>query len=111
MIMFFMAWALIETNFSSNIVTTTVVSSVALSILTALPQGSINIGAVLAMIGFAAAVCNMTPAGQSTVNTVAIGSGYTDTKTMFFIGLITAIIAFIVLVFLAYPLASVLMPY
>ena len=111
MIMFFMAWALIETNFSSNIVTTTVVSSVALSILTALPQGSINIGAVLAMIGFAAAVCNMTPAGQSTVNTVAIGSGYTDTKTMFFIGLITAIIAFIVLVFLAYPLASALMPY
>ena len=71
----------------------------------------INIGAVLAMIGFAAAVCNMTPAGQSTVNTVAIGSGYTDTKTMFFIGLITAIIAFIVLVFLAYPLASALMPY
>ena len=63
------------------------------------------------MIGFAAAVCNMTPAGQSTVNTVAIGSGYTDTKTMFSIGLITAIIAFIVLAFLAYPLASALMPY
>ena len=79
MILFFMTWAVVETNFSSNIVTTTVVSAVALSVLTALPAGSVNVGAVVCMVGFAAAICNMTPAGQSTVNTVAIGSGWTDT--------------------------------
>lgn len=108
MIAFFVLWALIETNFSSNIVTTTVVSSVALTVLTAINNAAISIAAVIMMIGFAASVCNMTPAGQSTVNTVAIGSSYTDTKSMFIWGLIVAIIAFLVLVFISYPLASLI---
>ena len=106
MIMFFMTWAVVETNFSSNIVTTTVVSAVALSVLTALPEGSVNVGAVVCMVGFAAAICNMTPAGQSTVNTVAIGSGWTDTKSMFIWGGIFAVMGILVLTFIAYPLGS-----
>ena len=106
MIMFFMTWAVVETNFSSNIVTTTVVSAVALSVLTALPAGSVNVGAVVCMVGFAAAICNMTPAGQSTVNTVAIGSGWTDTKSMFIWGGIFAVMGILVLTFIAYPLGS-----
>lgn len=106
MILFFMTWALIETNFSSNIVTTTVVSAVALTVLATLPSGSVSIGAIISMIGFAAAVCNMTPAGQSTVNTVAIGSGYTDTKSMFVWGLVTAIIALLTLTFIGYPIGA-----
>ena len=53
MILFFMTWAVVETNFSSNIVTTTVVSAVALSVLTALPAGSVNVGVVVCMVGFA----------------------------------------------------------
>ena len=56
LILFFMTWAVVETNFSSNIVTTTVVSSVALSVLTALPAGSVNVGVVVCMVGFAAAI-------------------------------------------------------
>lgn len=110
MIMFFVAWALIETNFSSNIVTTTVVSSVALTVLTALGDSGVAIGTLISMIGFSAAVCSMTPAGQSTVNTVAIGSGYTDTKSMFVWGFITAVIAFAVLCFIGYPLGSIIIP-
>ena len=106
MILFFMTWAVVETNFSSNIVTTTVVSAVALSVLTALPAGSVNVGAVVCMVGFAAAICNMTPAGQSTVNTVAIGSGWTDTKSMFIWGGIFAVMGILVLTFIAYPLGS-----
>lgn len=106
LILFFMTWAIVETNFSSNIVTTTVVSAVALSVLTALPAGSVNVGAVVCMVGFAAGVCNMTPAGQSTVNTVAIGSGWTDTKSMFVWGGVFALMAILVLSFIAYPLGS-----
>lgn len=109
MILFFMIWAVIETNFSSNIVTTTVVSAVALSVLSALPSGSVNIAAVVSMVGFAAAISNMTPAGQSTVNTVAIGSGWTDTKSMFIWGGLFAIAGIIVLSFIAYPLGSLVM--
>lgn len=108
MILFFMTWAILETNFSSNIVTTTVVSAVALSVLTVLPEGSVSVGAVVCMVGFAAAVCNMTPAGQSTVNTVAIGSGWTDTKSMFIWGGIFAVWAILVLTFFAYPLGSLM---
>lgn len=109
MILFFTTWAVIETNFSSNIVTTTVVSAVALSVLSALPSGSVNIAAVVSMVGFAAAISNMTPAGQSTVNTVAIGSGWTDTKSMFIWGGLFAIAGIIVLSFIAYPLGSLVM--
>ena len=106
MILFFMTWAVLETNFSSNIVTTTVVSAVALSVLTAMPAGSVSVGAVLAMVGFSAAVCNMTPAGQSTINTVAIGSGWTSAKDMFIWGGIFAVMAVLVLTYIGYPLGA-----
>lgn len=106
MVCFFMIWAVVETNFSSNIVTTTVVSAVALAVLTALPAGSVNVATVVCMVGFAAAVCSMTPAGQSTINTVAIGTGWTNTKSMFIWGGYMAIIAILVLSFITYPLAS-----
>lgn len=106
MIMFFMAWAIIETNFSSNIVTTTVVSAVALSVLTALPAGSVSVGSVVCMVGICAAICNMTPAGQSTINTVAIGSGWTNAKSMFIWGGLFAVMAVLVLTFISYPLGA-----
>lgn len=106
MVIFFMTWAIIQTNFSSNIVTTTVVSSVALSVLTALPKGTVNVATVVSMVGFAAAICSMTPAGQSTINTVAIGSGWTTTKSMFIWGGFIAIAGIIVLSLFTYPLAS-----
>ena len=108
MILFFMTWAILETNFSSNIVTTTVVSAVALSVLTAMPAGSVSVGAVLMMVGFSAAVCNMTPAGQSTINTVAIGSGWTTAKDMFIWGGFFAVMAIIVLTFVGYPLGEMI---
>ena len=108
MILFFMTWAILETNFSSNIVTTTVVSAVALSVLTSMPAGSVSVGSVLAMVGFAAAVCNMTPAGQSTINTVAIGSGWTTAKDMFIWGGIFAVMAILVLTYIGYPLGAMI---
>ncbi|MCJ7836995.1 anion permease [Cuneatibacter sp. NSJ-177] len=109
LILFFIAWAVIETNFSSNIVTTTVVSAVALSVLTALPEGTISIAPIVCLVGFGAGICNMTPAGQSTVNTVAIGSGWTDAKSMFVWGGIYALLAILVMAFVGYPLGSLFM--
>ena len=53
-----------------------------------------------------AAICNTTPAGQSTINTVAIGSGYTTSKDMFIFGLIFAVLAIICIAFIGYPIAS-----
>jgi sodium-dependent dicarboxylate transporter 2/3/5 len=73
-----------------------------------MPEGSISVGAVLAMVGFSAAICNMTPAGQSTINTVAIGSGWTDAKSMFVWGGVFALLAIVVLTFVGYPLGAAL---
>jgi sodium-dependent dicarboxylate transporter 2/3/5 len=109
LIIFFVTWCVIETNFSSNIVTTTVVSAVALTVLTALPAGSVNIAAVISLIGFGAAICNMTPAGQSTINTVAIGSGWTTTKDMFIWGGVFSVLAILVMSFIGYNIATLVM--
>ena len=72
LVLFFVTVAIIETNFSSNIVTTTLITSIIIAVSSALPQGSVNVGALVAIIGLCAAICNMTPAGQSTTIPAAI---------------------------------------
>ena len=109
LVLFFIAWAVLETNFSSNIVTTTVVSSIALAVTLALPAGTVSVPAIVCLIGFGAGVCNMTPAGQSTVNTVAIASGWTDSKSMFIWGGVFALAAILIMSFVGYPIGSVVM--
>ena len=109
LVLFFVAWTVIETNFSSNIVTTTLVSSVALAVLTALPEGTVSVPTVLCLIGFSAGICNMTPAGQTTINTVAIGSGWTDARSMFVWGGIFALLAIVVMSTVGYGLGTLVM--
>ena len=109
LILFFVAWCILETNFSSNIVTTTVVSAVALSVCQALPAGILSVGAVVCLIGFGAGICNMTPAGQSTINTVAICSGWTTAKDMFIWGGVFAILAVLTMTFVGYPIGALLL--
>ena len=109
LVLFFCAWVVIQTNFASNIVTTTVVSSIAIAILSSLPSGSVNAAAVLCLIGFGAAICNMTPAAQSTINTVAIGSGRVSAKDLFVWGGIFALLAIIVMSTVGYGIGCMVM--
>ncbi len=109
LVLFFCAWVVIQTNFASNIVTTTVVSSIAVAILAALPAGTMNPAALLCLIGFGAAICNMTPAAQSTINTVAIGSGRTSARDLFLWGGIFAVLAIAVMSTLGYALGCAVM--
>ena len=109
LLLFFFTWCVLETNFSSNIVTTTVVSAVALSVCQAMPEGSIAIGAVVCLIGFGAGICNMTPAGQSTINTVAIASGWTTAKDMFLWGGVFAVLAILCMTFVGYPIGHIVL--
>lgn len=104
LIIFFFAWCILQTNFASNIVTVTIVSAIAISVLGALPAGSVNIGVVVSMLGLCAGICSMTPAGQSTINTVAIGSGWTTARDMFIWGGLMAILGIFVLSFVGYPI-------
>ena len=106
-VLFFVAWVVIQTNFFSNIVTTTIVSTIAVSLL--LTNNSVNLAVIICLIGFGAAICNMTPAGQSTINTVAIGSGYTTSKDMFIYGAIFAALAIIVLSTIGYTIGTLIL--
>ena len=101
-VIFFVTWVVIQTNFFSNIVTTTVVSTIAVTLLA--QNTNVNLAAIICLIGFGAAICNMTPAGQSTINTVAIGSSYTTSKDMFVWGAVFAVISIVVLVGIGYSI-------
>lgn len=109
LVLFFVTWCIVETNFSSNIVTVTVLSSVAISVITSLPSSNpIHLGAVLILLGFGAGIANMTAAGQAGTIPVALGTEYTTAKDMMVWGLDIAILAIFLLTFIGYPLAKLI---
>ena len=109
LVIFFVVWTIIETNFSSNIVTTTVVSSIAVAVLAALPEGTVSVAAIICLIGFGAGISNMAPAGQPTNNPVAIGSGWTDAKSMFIWGGLFSVLSIIAMCTVGYGIGSMVM--
>lgn len=109
LVLFFVVWTIIETNFSSNIVTTTVVSSIAIAVLAALPAGTVCVPAIICLVGFGAGISNMAPAGQPTNNPVAIGSGWTDAKSMFIWGGLFSVISIVCMSTIGYGIGSMVM--
>lgn len=111
LVLFFVAWCIVETNFSSSIVTATVVSSVAISVISSLNSSTngINLAAMVTMIGIGVAISNMTPAGQAGVNPIAIETEYTSAKDMLIWGAAFAVISIILITFVGYPVAKVIL--
>lgn len=108
LVLFFVTWCIIETNFSSTIVTITIVSSVVLSVIASMQSGSVSLAALMIVLAIGSAIANMTPAGMAGVNPVAISSEYTTTKDMLVWGAVVAVTAIIILTFIAYPLACLI---
>ena len=106
---FFVGWTLLQTNFASNIVTTTVVSSVAIPIAFAMPAGAVSTAALASLIGMGAGFAFMTPPGMTAVNGVAAASGWTTPRGMFLWGLAAALLSFAALTLVGYPLGSLVM--
>lgn len=109
LVAFFVAWTLIQTNFASNIVTTTVVCSIAIPLLYSMPADSVSVAAMASIIGMAAAFAFMTPPGMTSVNGVAAASGWTNAKNMFIWGGILVFLSFFVMTFFSYPIGSLIM--
>lgn len=107
LIFIFTAWACIQTNFSSNMVTVTVVTTVAIPIFQAIGN-SISIPAMVSIIGMMSAYAFATPPAMPHI-AMAIGSKWTDTGSMMKYGFIFMLITTVVTVFIGYPLASFLM--
>lgn len=99
----FAFWALLQTNFSSNMVTATVVTTVAVPIIFAVSQsGTINVTAtVAAIVGMLSAYAFMTPPSMPHI-AIASASGWSNTKHFLAYGTILAIFSLILSVTLGY---------
>ncbi len=95
-----MLWTSIETNLSSNMVTVSVVCTVAIPLTLALPN--INTEALAILIGMMASYAFATPPAMATIAFV-LGTGYTTTKEMAKYGFILMVLTTLLATFVGYP--------
>jgi len=106
MVFLFALWAAVQTNFSSNMVTVTVVCAIALPITMA--TAGINPAAVASIIGMMASFAFATPPAMATI-VFAIGSGWTSTSQMAKYGFLLMVAGVLVACGVAYPIAAMVM--
>ena len=106
---FFACFAVLLTNFLSNAVTATIVTTIMLPLALLIPE-ALNPYAMTAVVGSAANNAFATPVCTATITIIA-GSGWVTTKTTFKHGMAAAVLAMIVFVFIGYPLANLIIPY
>lgn len=99
-------WCLIQTNFSSNIVASTLVSSLAIGIYQ-LGIVNFNLKAIICLIGMLSAYAFATPSAMPSV-AIVVAKNYVKSKEIFIFGIILALFAGFISLFMAYPLAKVL---
>ncbi|MDF2803838.1 MAG: sodium:sulfate symporter [Anaerocolumna sp.] len=107
LIIIFTLWAAIQTNMSSNMVTVTVVTAVAIPLVTA-TNGVVNTAAIVSIIGMMSAYAFATPPAMPHV-AIAAGSGWVSTASLFKYGTILMIVSVVVTVAIGYPIANILM--
>ena len=105
----FIIWACIQTNFSSNMVTVTVVTTVAIPLIQA-TEGIISCPAIVSIIGMIASYAFATPPAMPHI-AMAIGSEWTDAKTILKYGFILMLISTVISITVGYPIAASIMQY
>lgn len=101
MVLIFVSWAAIQTNFSSNIVTSTLVTTAALAITSNMTN--INIEGIIILIGSMSSYAFATPPAMPSV-AIAGSSGWTNTSQMMKYGFMCMIVSIFVFTFIGYPL-------
>ena len=107
LLIIFGVWAMLQTNVSSNMVTATLVSAVASSVI-ASTGIALNLNAVVCIIGCLSSYAFATPPSMPHIAIVA-GSEYCDTKTVLTYGSVLMIISLIIALCIGYPLATLVM--
>lgn len=102
LVVFLIAWTSIQTNVSSNMVTVTVVTAIAIPLCNA-TQGAVNTAVICALIGMIASYAYATPPAHPAV-ALAIGSEKTTTGQVLKVGGAMMIVAIAVTVLVGYPL-------
>lgn len=103
----FTSWAALQTNLSSNMVTATLVATVAASIL-ASNSALINLNVVICLIGMLASFAFATPPSMPHIAIIA-GSEYSSTKDVFIYGSILMVVSVIIAILIGYPLGTLVM--
>ncbi|MBS4749822.1 SLC13 family permease [Carnobacteriaceae bacterium zg-ZUI78] len=104
MILFFIAWAGIQTNFTSNLVTVSVVTTLAITIWQS-AQLPINMGVLACFIGFMSSLAFATAPAMPYV-AISIGSGWTTSKDTFLFGTWLLFWSIVLAVLIGYPLGA-----
>jgi sodium-dependent dicarboxylate transporter 2/3/5 len=104
LVLVFAAWTGIQTNFSSNLVSVTVVGSMAVTLLAGQPEASLA-PTVLCLVGFMASLAFMTPPAMPYVG-ISLGSGWLSSRQAFTYGLWLLAWAIALSVLVAYPLGQ-----
>lgn len=107
LVLIFVSWACIQTNLSSNMVTVTVVTNIALPIVLA-TNGAVSAPAIACLVGLMGSFAFATPPSMPHI-ALASGSGWTDTSTVLKYGLLFCIITTIISVYIGYPIAAAIM--
>ena len=107
LLIIFVVWALIQTNLSSNMVTATLVSAVANTLLLGI-SSTLVLPAVISIIGMLSAFAFATPPSMPHI-AITTSSGYATTKDVFKFGLILMLISMIISLLVGYPLGALLM--
>ena len=102
----FALWAALQTNVSSNMVTATLVATVAAAIIRSTGVG-LNVAAVACIIGMLASFAFATPPSMPHIAIVA-GSDYCSTKDVLIYGSLL-MLASVLVALAAYPLANLMM--
>lgn len=104
----FVFWAGVQTNFSSNLVTVSVVTTVLTTIAASSSLG-INVAAVACLIGFMASLAYMTPPSMPYV-AISVGSGWTSARDAFLYGTWLLVLSILAAMLIGYPLGMLLIP-
>ena len=105
MVFIFCLWAGIQTNLSSNLVTSSLVTTACLAITSSISD--VNIIGLVILIGMLASFSFATPSAMPCV-AIAISTGYTTSKQIMIFGFLIMFVAIILSTFIGYPLSSLL---
>ena len=106
-LMIFVSWAVIQSNFTPNSLSVTLVSGVVLPFM-ALGNNTLSIAAVAAVIGVAASM-SLSTAPVSAPNSVAAASGWWRGDIALKLGGLVSIASIPIIVFLGYPIAKLIL--
>ncbi|HFI0463438.1 TPA: SLC13 family permease [Streptococcus suis] len=99
----FVVWAGLQTNLSSNLVTVSVVSAIALALAQSNANFPANSAIIACFIGFMASIALMTPPAMPYV-AISVGNNWVTSRQAFTYGLWILVISILAMMFVAYPI-------